>query len=154
MNKGFSLIELLIVVGVFSVLGVVVSQAIVSSVRTAKKADTSVEVRETVSFALETIERKALNATDVPSCQSADTSFLYISGSEEDSIYECVDNHLRENGARITNDTTRLTKCELICSVDASGAPTITVNLDGESINDGIDGAQVSLSKKIRPRSN
>ena len=87
--KGFSLIEMLIVVAVFSILAVVATQSLSSSLRGSKKSESQVIVRENVDFALSTMERLLRNA-DSLNCASSDANTLvYIDEYGNSVRFDC-----------------------------------------------------------------
>ena len=64
--KGMSLLEILIVVAVFSILGVIVTRSVLLTLRGSKKSESQVKVRENVSFSLGVIERQLRKVFTLP----------------------------------------------------------------------------------------
>jgi prepilin-type N-terminal cleavage/methylation domain-containing protein len=49
-NKGLSLIEILVVVAIFAILGIIVSSALVLTIQGTKKSESLVRVRENINY--------------------------------------------------------------------------------------------------------
>lgn len=65
MKKGYSVIEILVVVGVFAVLGVIATQAISLTLKSSKKNDSMVLVKQDLDNAAGNIERLLQTASTV-----------------------------------------------------------------------------------------
>ena len=65
LKKGFSLIEMLVVVVVFSILAIITTQSLLNSLRTAKKSQNVNVVKENLEVSASAIERLLRNAEDV-----------------------------------------------------------------------------------------
>jgi len=64
-NSGLSLIEILIVITIFAVIGILSTRSVFLTLRGAKKSDSLVRVRENVNNALSVIERQIRNSEKV-----------------------------------------------------------------------------------------
>jgi len=181
MRRGFSLIEMLVVVGVFAILGVVVAQTTVTSLRSSRKSDTTVTIRENLELATATIDRKLRNATEIdaepadPLVNSCDknavgpvtvSAFSYINVDKTQGGFTCADIGAA-NGRLVFNDIENgedqdltsmdvtLTFCEFVCTPPSVGVPqSLGVVLVGmDSAGGGIEGAQISVDTQINLRS-
>ncbi len=76
MKKGFSVIEILVVVGVFAVLGIIATQSINLSLKSSKKGDSMVLVKQELDNVAGNIVRLLQTASSVivPNCNSAGTA--------------------------------------------------------------------------------
>ena len=74
LQKGMSLLEILVVVAIFSILGVIVTRSVLLTLRGSKKSESQVKVRENVNYALAVIERQLRNADSIVTCPN-DPSF-------------------------------------------------------------------------------
>lgn len=76
MKKGYSVIEILVVIGVFAVLAVVATQSVSLSLRSSKKSDSTMVVRNELDYAAGSIERNLQFAGEiiVPNCTDVDTA--------------------------------------------------------------------------------
>jgi len=156
--RGFSLIELLIVITVLGVLGVVVSQSILVSIRTTNKTNSTISVREDVAQTVETMERRLLNAKSLDSaCTDSAQSLAYTDQDGMPHEFSCaqvgVDGHIAIDGSRVTRDDVSITKCSFACSQPGFRvAPVITVNVAAESSREGIEGSEIELTSTVQLR--
>jgi len=126
MNKnGFSLLEVLVVLAVFSLLAIVSTTVILLSVRGTKKSDTSSRVRQNVDHAVSIIERQVRNATSISSCPNNDPNILdYFDQDGNPTSFTCfanpVDGYIASGSAKITADEVIVESCIIRC-VPATG---------------------------------
>ncbi len=174
MKNAFSLIEILIVIGMFAVLGVVISQSTITSIRSSRKSDSVIVTRENVELAAATIERKLRNASVIftnPPCSTQGGSavtigtFTYETQDDTQGGFTC--NNIGEANGRLTfNDITNgtnadltspdimLTQCQFVCTPPNVGVPqSLDVVLVGvDSLQLGVEGAEISVRTKINLR--
>lgn len=167
-RKGLSLIEVLVVMTIFAVLGVLVTQSIVLTLVGSRKSESIIHARENLDYALNIIERQIRNASyvygdssyTIPCPNSGDTSSIYYKDqNNKESSFSCVyigldDSYVASGSARLTSGNVRVTNCSFTCTVGATGAPdlvTIELSLAEDSAS-GAQGAEVSASTQIRLR--
>ena len=166
-RKGLSLIEVLVVITIFSVLGVLVTQSVVLTLVGSRKSESIIHARENLDYALNIIERQIRNASYVysdasytaPCPNSGDTSSIYYKDQNgKESSFSCVymgsDSYVASGSARLTSGSVRVTDCSFTCTAGATGAPdfvTIELSLAEDSAS-GAQGANVSASTQIRLR--
>lgn len=90
MNKGLSLLEILVVITIFSVLGILVSQSVILTVRGTKKSESLVSVRENVNYAMGVIERQVRNSDKIVCEESTETNLSYVDQEGNASDFWCV----------------------------------------------------------------
>lgn len=135
---GFSLVEMLVVLAVFAILGVSVSQVLVVILRSARKSDTSTKVRSSIDFAVSTIERQLHNATAITPCPNPDNSTITVTDQNSQTYnFSCItpgaNGYVASGSARITPDDVSITACTFICSAaTASVPPSVTINLTAQ----------------------
>src|SRR4030043_751743 len=79
---GYSIIEILIVIGIFAIFSVVVTQSVILSLRGTKKSGSVVTVKEDLEYAASTIERVLQNATSITDpnpCSGTQAHIKFIS---------------------------------------------------------------------------
>lgn len=153
-QKGYSLLEVLVVLVIFSLLAVVSSTAILLAIRGARKSDASARVRGSLDFAIATIERQVRNASSVTACDGASIDF-------EDTEYNPAsfscqnigqpDGYVASGSARLTAEDVTVTGCQFTC-VDNQGSnpPSVTVDLSAKDKNiSGAEGASFSVSTQV-----
>ncbi|MFZ5932781.1 MAG: PulJ/GspJ family protein [Patescibacteria group bacterium] len=155
-KNAFSLIEILLVVAIFAILGVLISRVILTTLKGSNRSDSLVRVRENLDYALAVMERQIRNSESVVACPNPDP--LRVDYRDTDGVstyFSCV--NVRSNGyiasgsARLTSDEVNITSCSFSCS-PASGRtpPSVTINLSAKDVfAQGIEQAQVTATTKI-----
>lgn len=154
--RGYSLIEILVVITVFALLSVVASQALLLTLRGARKSEATIKVRENVSFALAVIGRHLHNSLAVTPCPNLDASRLDYSDQDGgQGSFTCVDpgeeGYLASGSARLTTDKVAITECLLTCNPGTLGSPPwVEVTLTAKSSETvGAEGSSVTTSTQI-----
>ena len=156
MKKGVSLIEIIIVVAIFSVLGVLVSRVILTTLRGSNRSGSSVRVRENLDYALAVMERQIRNAEDASPCPNADPLRIdYRNESGTATYFACVspgaNGYVASGSARLTSDEVTISSCSFTC-FPASGRvpPSVSINLEAKDVNAvGIEAAVVTATTRI-----
>lgn len=140
---GFSLIEILIVITVFAVLGVIVTQAVVLTLQGSKKSESSVAVRENLDYSMSVIERQIRNADAVDCVNSTLSNLVYTDQQGNQSSFSCNGSSVASGSAILTNSTVSVTGCSFSCvSGTSTNQPYVDVALTAQSAT--LTGAQAS----------
>lgn len=155
-GRGFSLIETLVVIGVFSIIAIVISQSVSSTLVGSKKSDATATVRGELNYATSYIERHLRSAKSIPpaSCTgSGSDTISYIDDSGQNASFSCrVDSSCSPSGVsyvasgadRLTSSqTVCITSCQFKCTQISKQPPTIEISLQGK--NKGGSGAEDSV---------
>lgn len=141
-SNGFSLIEMLVVVAVFSLLAVITTQALIITLRGSKKSEANAKVRENVSYALSVMERQIRNSTGITSCTTSAIDF-----KDQSSIgasFSCVSvspstiGYVASGSAqlRLTSDDVDVTDCSFTCTAGTSTVPpAVTILISAKDSN-------------------
>ncbi|OGM23198.1 hypothetical protein A2865_00040 [Candidatus Woesebacteria bacterium RIFCSPHIGHO2_01_FULL_39_17] len=150
MVRGFSLIEMLIVVAVFSILAVVATQSLSSSLRGSKKSESQVIVRENVDFALSTMERLLRNADNL-NCASSDANTLvYIDEYGNSVRFDCSSGSISSESSTLTSPDIEV-DCTSVFTCNNTSIPhsvDITIKAERTGIT-GAEGSQITETTKI-----
>ena len=159
-NKGISLIEILIVIGVFAVLGILSTSAVLLSLQGSKKGDAQVKVRENLDYAISIIERQLRNAGNVSPCPN--TNPLVISYSDSNDIFSsfsCLNvpsaGYVASGSARLTSEEIKITACSFVCTAGIQSMPpkvTIDIKAVDAASQGSKEGASVTISTEINLR--
>ncbi len=153
--KGFSLIEILIVITIFAVIGLLATRSIFLTIRGAKKSDSLVRVRENVNYSLSVIERQLRSAEGV-TCPNPSSSVLnYVSLEGTASSFSCVvsgtDRYIASGSARLTSSDISVTGCSFACTqYDINNPPSVNITVvasDNES--QSVEKGSVSIQTQI-----
>lgn len=88
--KAYSLIEMLVVLAVFAVLAIVVTQTMSSSLRGSKKSESQGKVRENVEYAMNVIERNLRNSLLISCSSVINESTLSYTNNEGNFYFKMV----------------------------------------------------------------
>ena len=162
-NKGISMIEILIVIGIFAVLGVLSTRVIFLSLQGSQKGDAQVKVRENLDYAVSVIERQLRNAGSVsPPCPNS--NHLVIGYSDSNNVpasFSCVINategYVASGSAnlRLTSEEIKVTVCSFTCTAGTQSTPprvAIDIRAVDAASQGSKEGASVSISTEINLR--
>lgn len=158
MRKGMSLLEILVVVAIFAILGIITTRSVLLTLRGSRKSESTLKVRENVSYALSVIERQLRNAdsVDIETCTGARVDYKDNFGNP--ASFSCVnmggeDPYIASGAAqlRLTSNEVVVTTCSFTCEAGTSANPPfVDVSIaakDAQAI--GIEGASVTSSTKV-----
>lgn len=137
-KNGFSIIEMLVVISVFAVIGIFTTRAISLTLRSSKKSDSLVRVRENVNYSLSVLERQIRNSERISSCTGSPTSSIsYTSVEGILSTFSCVtpgtSGYIASGSARLTSSDIAITSCSFTCTqVDANNPAVVKINVEAE----------------------
>ena len=157
MEKGMSLLEILVVITIFAVLGIIVTRSVALSIGGSRKSESLVRVRENLNYSLAIIERQIRNANSVSQCPNVDPARIdYKDQDRNSAFFSCVnlggsDPYVASGGARLTSDTIQITSCTFTCVAATSTNPAlVTVSLTAKDTSaTGLQNATVSTTTQI-----
>ena len=161
-KKGFSLIEMMVTISIFAVIGVLVTTSMALTLRSSKKSDSLVRVRESLNYSLSSLERQIRNSDSIVSCTGLPVSTLsYISMEGITTSFSCVtagsDKYIASgSGAlikRLTPSDILVTSCSFTCTQTANSPAVIKVNVTAEdATSTGTEKGSVSTNMEIITR--
>lgn len=165
-SKGYSIIEMLVVIFVFSLLAVVATQSVALVLKGTAKSENISEVRANVEYAMSVMERSLRNAQQLDSAFDCvvnhGTSYKAVGYLDENGIgqsFSCNDSNASDQhivssayNSRLTN-----TNANLDCSVGVFTCPddnTVLITLTASDPNNaGALGATVTERTTVSLRS-
>lgn len=156
LQRGLSLLEVLVVVTIFAVLGILITQSIVLTLQGSRKSESIVRARENLDYSLNTIERQIRNANSVSPCTGLPvTTISYLDQNGTSSFFSCVNtgsngSYIASGSAHLTGDAVKITACSFSCIPGTeANPPYITIDLTvKEASASGIQ-SNVSASTQI-----
>ena len=155
-QKGMSLLEVLIVVTIFAVLGVLVTQSIILTLIGSQKSEAIIRARENLDYSLSIIERQIRNANSITECPNSDTKIInYTDHNGTSSSFSCVNtggtnSYIASGSARLTSNTVKVEDCTFSCTQSSFGPPLISINLTVKDASaSGIRSASVTAETEI-----
>lgn len=154
-NRGMSLIEILIVVSVFAILGILTSRSVLTTLRGARKSDSQIKVKENVNYAFSVMERQLRSAYEID-CPNTDTTTIdFISLEGITTSFSCVstpgDSYIASGSARLTSTDISVDSCSIVCEKESENSPAkVSVSVVAtDSISQGPDEGSVSVETEI-----
>lgn len=136
--SGISLIEIMIVIVVFTILGVLTTNAVFLTLRGTQKSQSIQKVRERMNYVVSIIQRQLRGAQRIIDCPNVDP-FSRIDFINEDGIassFSCLnsgeDGYVASGSARLTSDDISITSCSFVCEEEAGSPAVISVIISAE----------------------
>ncbi len=157
-SKGFTLIEMLVALFIFAIVGILSTQSLALSLRGSKKSEKLGVVRENVDYAMNVIERalrtaQKLNCSPLPSDQRLD----YLNQDGESVFFECVMiggyGYIDSSMGKLTSSDVNILECPSVfnsCATDGDTPDSVEIVILAEAVDGvGADGARYRSSTKI-----
>ncbi len=157
-KKGFTLVEVVVVVGLFAVVGIITTQSLVRILGNTSNSNSTARARENVEHALSTIERSIRNANSISCPVGTPNRVNYVSQTNADEYIACNSlggqTSIIQNGAPLTSSEINLTACSLVCVPAGSDPPNgVEIVLEASDNEAAYDSAPVRLQTTIFLRS-
>lgn len=156
--SGFSLIEMLVVLFVFSILAIVVTQTLSLSLRGSQKSESLGNTRENVAYAINVMDRLLRNSRSLTCSTSTGARLNYIDEHGNAAYFACVtsgtDTYIASNSStqRLTVNNMRITNCNAVftCTqgLDVPDEADISIAAT-DANNPGAEGSGITVSTKI-----
>lgn len=155
-DSGLSLIEILVVITIFAVLGIIISSSIALTIIGTKKSEATVRVRENVNYSISVIERNLRNAKSVTDCSNPNT-LIYTDQYGQQTTFSCQniggeDSHVASGSSRLTSSSIKIVGCSFTCEypADLTQSPIVSVSIAAkDSILSGSQSASISAQTKV-----
>lgn len=136
-KSGFSLIEILVVMSIFAVLAVLATMSVTMTLKSGKKSDSLVRVRENVNYSMAILERQIRNSENVDCLTSTSTLLNYTALGGIPSTFTCVtsglDKYIASGSGRLTSSDITVTSCSFTCTqLDANNPPSVKISIVAE----------------------
>jgi len=154
--QGFSLLEILVVITVFSILAILTTQAVLLTLRGSKKSESLTKVRGNIDYSLAVIERNIRNAESIAECPNSDTSRIsYLDENGALTSFSCASDtdggYIASASGRLTSSEVNVTSCSFVCEDvvgDTNPAVTISISAQDASLS-AMEGGEITISTKI-----
>src|SRR5207253_1922062 len=89
--EGYTLIEMLVVIAVFSIISIIASQTIITVLSGTHKADVISKVRTNLDYAMGSMDRQLHNAKSITQCPNPDNQQLsFIDQNNNTVTFSCI----------------------------------------------------------------
>jgi len=153
--KGLSLIEILIVITIFAVIGLLSTRSVFLTLRSAKKSDSMIRVRENVNYSFSVIERQLRNAESITCPNPSFNRLDYISLEGTATSFACAtsgqDKYVASGSGRLTSSDITVTNCSFTCTqADINNPPYVNIIVEAEdNISQSEEKGRVSIQTQI-----
>lgn len=161
-RTGYSLVEILIVIFIFTILTVIITQSLAVSLRSSRKSDNISEVRTNLEHAVAVMERNLRSAKVTCSGSFLDDTVNYEDQYGNSVSFSCNDSNpsdtfIASSSGRLTNQNVDiLTANCLIFSCEFGGGgvpPSVDIDITARDRNNlGAEGATINVRTKILTR--
>jgi prepilin-type N-terminal cleavage/methylation domain-containing protein len=159
-EKGMSLLEILVVVAIFAVLGILVTRSVILTLQGVKKTESLVRARENLDYSLGIIERQLRNASAVPQCPNTDLHVInYLDQTGTPASFSCINpggsnSSIASGSATLTTSTVNIVSCSFICTPSVNATPpVVSISLGvQDALATGIQGSEVTADTQISLR--
>lgn len=125
---GFTLVELLVVVGILATVGTMVANLFLSNLRTAAKTKALSEVKQNGDYALAVMKRMIRNAKEVSPCPGSGPPLTILNPDDDTTIFDCPDNQIASNsGIFLTSSKLQVSNCSFVCEKPPYKPAVITI---------------------------
>ncbi|MCX6704346.1 MAG: type II secretion system protein [Candidatus Woesebacteria bacterium] len=154
-EQALSLLEVLIVITIFAVLGILVTQSVVLTLQGSRKSESIVHARENLDYSLNVIERQIRNAASIVSCPDPYT-INYLDQHGYASSFSCQqmgsnNSYIASGSAHLTGNAVRIVNCTFTCTAATATNPALVqVDLTVKDASaSALQSANVSASTQI-----
>lgn len=156
-RQGFTLIEILIVMSIFAIVGVLSSTSLFLTLRGAKKSESAVKVRENINYSFAIIERQIRNAESVDCVTSTPSILNYTAYEGVSSSFSCKSlnsvGYLASGSARLTATDINVTDCTFTCIPSDTGLSSVGINVSAkDSTSSSPENATITAQTEIVTR--
>lgn len=157
-QKGISMIEVLVVVLVFSVISILGTQSILLSLRGSKRSESTIGVRENVNYSLSVMERQLHNADSI-TCLDSTTISYTDEFSQPNITFTCnlsdpEEGYIASGSARLTGSDINVTACSFFCDSGGAGVPpSVMISITAKDKDaTQLEGSQFTTNTRINLR--
>lgn len=156
--RGFSLIEIMVVITIFAVLGIIVTSSVILTLAGAKKSESLIRVRDNLNYSLSVIERNIRNANSVPDCSDTGSNIIsYLDQNGALASFSCItngtDSYFASGSSRLTSNSIKIVDCSSVFKCTPSAAntpPLVEINVTvRDASSSGVQSSEVTAQTQI-----
>jgi prepilin-type N-terminal cleavage/methylation domain-containing protein len=134
-NKGYSLMEMIVVISLLGVVGVIVSGFLITTMKANSKAEITKEVRQNGDYVLSVMQGAILNSLSV-GCTPPNI-IRVIDANNQPIVFKCAADGISSNSAKLTGTNVAVKNCDFSCPLSPGKPTKVIINF---SIgNKGVD---------------
>ncbi len=140
--KGFSLIEIIVGIGLMALISMTATLLLTSSLRSARKAAAIALVKNEGNWILNSMVGMTKYAASISTCNANQLSVLRLDGTTID--YTFSGTSIASNGANLNSNGVSVSSCAPVFTCSSSSSVTICFNLEKAGATDVTDRSSVS----------
>jgi prepilin-type N-terminal cleavage/methylation domain-containing protein len=130
-TRGFSLIELVVVIGLLSLLLLAISSTSLMSVISSNRIRTATKVKQAGNYAIDQISGLLRSSKNITSCSSTEDSITFVNlDGGETTIYSEINKIASGSGLYLTPNNLSVTNFNLECLPDTITPTLIKLSFD------------------------
>lgn len=126
-RRGFTLIEMIIVMGLLGLISVVASGFLLVSMMASSKAQVTKEARQSGAYALSVMEGMILNSASV-GCTPAENVINIKDFGGNLTTFQCLSGQIASNGAALTAGNVEVSNCVFDCTITPGLPGKVAIN--------------------------
>jgi prepilin-type N-terminal cleavage/methylation domain-containing protein len=135
LKRGFSLIELTVVIGLLSVLTLAISMVMLTSIITSNRVRTTTKVKQAGNYAMGQMQGMLRSSKAITDCDNTDETITFVNpdGGVTQLLSQSDGSHTRiasNSGTYLTPDTTSTTSFGITCEPTESDPTLIKVSFE------------------------
>lgn len=148
-SRGFTIIELLVVIMVLAVVGSIVVAILVSTLRGTGKINTLTDVRQSSDYVISIMGRMIRNSQSIVSCQ--DNAISIVNPDKGTTQFACktaaggLPATIASNSATLFPTSVAISNCTISCPLSTSSFRTVTISFTASPVNVGSSDQKVSI---------
>lgn len=158
--RGYTLIEILVVIAVFGFISIVASQTIISTLRGTKKADSIARVRQNLDYAMGVMERQIRSAKAITStCNGSVSDNISFTDQYGNAVtFSCVGvnpygdpSSIASSSASLTGTDITISACSFVCTPSSQATPpSVMVGITAADTTN--QGTKISVTTQVTLR--
>lgn len=124
-SRGFTLIEILVVLAIFTVIALVANQILFSTLRGSAKSEVTARVKREGERVMSVMERLLHNSRSIVSCDSVQVTYRDLVGVQ--SSFSCQSGAVYRDASILTSSDVDVVACSITC--ETVGGVTKAVNI-------------------------
>jgi prepilin-type N-terminal cleavage/methylation domain-containing protein len=165
MERGYSLLEMLVVVSIFAILGILITRSVIMTLGGAKKSENLVAVRDNLNYSIGVMERQLRNANSITDCSNLDPGLIngtvtsIVDYNDQDgnpAWFSCnnvgtgLDGYIASGSSQLSSDEVNITTCTFTCTPNSDTPSSITIDLAAtDASGSGTENSIVTASTQI-----
>ena len=148
MKKGFTLVELMVVVGILSIIMLVISQPVASIIKYQRESQTTDNMRDNLQFVINKMEKELKTSSGV-SISGSTLRFTDQNGVRVEYSLDTSNNEILKNNTKLTENT--IFKVNSLNFTQNTDTKLVTIYIAAESV-DGKD--KTTMQTSVFPLNN